>query len=280
MNLEIYRTDFLEVDKISSIKSHIEKIKYQQVDSIIKCEMDIDMTYRDIEFNECFISIPYKFELDIDAELEVFDIKINKIFVYVIEAKGISIEYELVLVYNDKSKKIEIIDEIDEKELLDDNVCENVKIVEEIKEENINDLTNDITDENIKTEEEISEEIKENQEKELEEKKGDNDIQEKIDKVKEEIEKDYEAKLASNLATREDSNIRIISTLNKKNEIDFLKFFDSKEEKYRVKTLICESEEELNDISKKYKISINDLLDGYDKNSKRVIFKINSSSSN
>lgn len=256
VNLDIYRTAFLEVEKISSVKSHIEKLKYQQCDNNIKCDMNIDMSYRDVEFNECFISIPYKFELEIDADLDVFDIKINKLFVYVIEAKGINVEFELSVLYNEESKPIEIIDE--------------VVVIEDSNEEIIIEEEN----ENIKTEEEISEEIK------LEQNIKEEDTKSEIEKVKEEISKDYEAKLKENLASRDDNNVKIISTNDKKSEVDFIRLFNSSEEKYRVKTLLCESEDELNDISKKYKVSINDLLKGYDKLSKRVIFKISTTASN
>lgn len=256
VNLDIYRTAFLEVEKISSVKSHIEKLKYQQCDNNIKCDMNIDMSYRDVEFNECFISIPYKFELEIDADLDVSDIKINKLFVYVIEAKGINVEFELSVLYNEDSKPIEIIDELE--------------VIEDSNEEIIIEEQND----NIKTEEEISQEIK------LEQNITQEDAKTEIEKVKEEISKDYEAKLKENLASRDDNNVKIISTSDKKSEVDFIRLFNSGEEKYRVKTLLCESEDELNDISKKYKVSINDLLKGYDKLSKRVIFKISTAASN
>lgn len=266
MNLEIYRTAFLEIDKISSVKSHIEKIRFQQVHGIIKCEMDIDMSYRDIDFNECFISIPYKFDLEIDEELEVMDIKLNKLYIYVIEAKGINIEYELDLSYNSISKPIEIIDDPKDDEL---DKCFN----DEMKtESNSNSVLND----NIKSEEEISIEIKEMQNTDI----SDEIIKEEIQKVKEEISKDYEAKLATNLASRDDKNIKIVSTISKNNTVDFLRLFNNNEDKFRIKTLFCESEEDLNEISKKYKVSISDLLKGYDKLSKRVIFKINNLSSN
>lgn len=246
MNLQINRTAFLDVEKISSIKSHIEKLKYEQDAQKLKCIMDIDMTYRDIDFNECFKSVPYEFELDIASNLEIEDVKINKLYIYVIEALGINIEYELELsciqLEENDAKEIELIPLASNSE----------QIIAE-------------SDDNIKTEEEINQEIKENQTIASEESKKE------IEKVKEEISKDYEAKLASNLASRD--NVKIVSTVDKKSDIDFIKLFNSNEAKFKIKTLLCDSEEELNEISKKYKISINDLLKGYDRESKRVIFK-------
>lgn len=247
MNLQINRTAFLDVEKISSIKSHIEKLKYEQDAQKLKCIMEIDMTYRDIDFNECFKSVPYEFELDIASNLEIEDIKINKLYIYVIEALGINIEYELELscqqLEGNDAKEIDLITTPSNSEQI---IAAN-------------------EDDNIKTEEEINQEIKDNQTKTSEESKKE------IEKVKEEISKDYEAKLASNLASRD--NVKIVSTVDKKSDIDFIKLFDSKEARFKIKTLLCDSEEELNDISKKYKISINDLLKGYDRESKRVIFK-------
>lgn len=98
-----------------------------------------------------------------------------------------------------------------------------------------------------------------------------NPNQKEIEKIKENISKDYENKLAESLQQRE--NV-IITTKASNSENDFLRFFDERLTSYfKIKTLECTSEKELNSISKEYNIPIEELIKGYDKINGKVIFK-------
>ncbi|MBE6137719.1 MAG: hypothetical protein E7176_04930 [Erysipelotrichaceae bacterium] len=224
MELEIVKNTFLEIEKISSLKGHIGKLvdnKYDGDDAIGTIEIDI--SYKDINGNECFKSMSFNYEIELD-DLNISDVKLKSSNVYVVEGRGISVDYVLSITY-----EASLDEEIDIISLeAEDEYVEEAKSIEEVLEE------------------------------------------EKIEKIKEDISKDYENKLADNLNQR----VSIVSTKNKESEIEFLRFFDEKESSYfHIKTLLCENEKELNSISKEYKISLNELLLGYDKANGKVTFR-------
>ena len=69
--------------------------------------------------------------------------------------------------------------------------------------------------------------------------------------------------------------INVIETKGRGNELDFLGFFDSNlSDYYKLKTIYNVDEKELNNISKEYNISIEELLKGYDRKNKCVIFEL------
>lgn len=224
MEIEIIKNLFLDIDKINNLKKYVYKLNNKIINNkSITADIELDISYRDIDDNECFKSIPFSIELDID-ELNVNDFMIKSINVFVVEAKGISLECLFSVSYSDITKEIEIIN------------------IDSPKKEEIVSVKNE-----------------EN---------------ESIEKIKADLAQDYENKLADNLKTR-DNNIAIISTKAKNNDVDFLRFFDENiSNYYSIKTLECNSEEKLNNIAKEYKISINTLLAGYDRENGKVTFKL------
>ena len=93
-----------------------------------------------------------------------------------------------------------------------------------------------------------------------------------VKKIKEDISSYYEEKLADQLESR---NNEVIITKSHNTTEDFLSFFDEKiSHKYSIITVFVEKEEDLNKISIKYKIPMNDLLKGYDKKESKVMFKL------
>ena len=92
-----------------------------------------------------------------------------------------------------------------------------------------------------------------------------------IEKIKEDLSKSYEDELKSNLNKRD---ISVSTTHTKNSELDFIKLFNSKENYYKIKTVECRNDKELNDISKKYNVSINTLIKGYDRQNGKVVFKL------
>lgn len=237
MELEIVKNAFLEIDKISTLKNHIDKLVKKEIDeNKINGGLEIDISYQDLSGNECFKSIPFTFEMELD-DILVDDISLKYVNVYVVEGQGISVDYTLTVVYNmEDAKEIEIIQLDDIESSPQEDAFE--KPIEEV---------------------------------ELEEKA------EQIEKIKENISKDYENKLADNLSKREENKIEIITSKGKENELDFLRFFDDSMASYfSVKTLLCPSEEMLNSIAKEYKVPMDDLLKGYDKANGKVTFRLTS----
>lgn len=101
-------------------------------------------------------------------------------------------------------------------------------------------------------------------------------FEEGIEKIKEDISKDYENKLIDSLNRNENKQIKIISSKDNRSELEFVNFFNFEERGYHlIKTLYCPNEEVLNDIAKKYQIEFNTLLRGYDRDNKKVTFRIN-----
>ncbi len=94
-----------------------------------------------------------------------------------------------------------------------------------------------------------------------------------IEKIKEDISKNYEDKLADSLATRKEN--KTITTKTHETESDFLTFFDEKvSPMYKLKCIYVGSEEDLDEIAKKYKVSMEKLLAGYDREHHKVVFKL------
>lgn len=235
MELLIENGCFIQIEKISSIQSYVHKLKDKSIkNGLAKGIIEIDISYRDNDNHECFKSIPYEISLDVDY-IRAIDFNLKKLNAFLIDNQGINIEYQIELSYeNDVLRDDDIIDEI---------IDNGDNIIEEIKEELI---------ENDK------EEILEDKSKE------------EIEKIKEDISKDYENKLAESLQKRE--NV-IITTKSSKNESDFLRFFDERVSTYfKIKTIECH-EHDLNNISKEYNVPIDELIKGYDKINGRVIFK-------
>lgn len=92
-----------------------------------------------------------------------------------------------------------------------------------------------------------------------------------LEEIKEDIEEYYEEKLATNLNR---NSSKVIATKSHATAESFLDFFDSKASYYKLKCLYVESETELNNIAKEYNVSIEKLLAGYDRESRKVIFSI------
>lgn len=96
------------------------------------------------------------------------------------------------------------------------------------------------------------------------------EIEEDYEQIKEDTKEFYEEILEKNLR----DNVEIISTKSNMDSESFLAFFDDNISYYRLKCLYVENESELNEISTKYNIKMDELLAGYDNVTKKVIFKI------
>ncbi len=221
MQLNLEKHNFCKLDGIANIKNHLEKLTNVIVDgSKASGNVEINISYNDFEGMECFKSLNFTFDLDLE-ELKILEVILGRTNVVVVEGQGIDINYELAINYLpalDKDVEIEVIDEsqIDFKP-------------EEPKEEN-----------------------------------------KSLDEIKEDIAEYYEEKLANNL----NRSNKVITTKGRETVESFLNFFDSKASYYKLKCLYVESETELNNIAKEYNVSMEKLLAGYDRESRKVIFSI------
>ncbi|MBQ3253299.1 MAG: hypothetical protein IJA65_01995 [Acholeplasmatales bacterium] len=238
MQIEIVKNKFLELNNISYMLGHLEKFSINNISgSKAICSIDINLSYKDINDQECFKSLPFDFDIDLE-ELKINNVSLKDTKIYIIERKGINIDYVLSVDY-ENDKEIEVVN------INDDNFKE--EIIEEIEDE---------IEDYIEKKGNITPEAKE----------------QIISKVKEEISKEYEEKLKEEMLERND--IAIIQTKTSANELDFLSFFDnSLSTKYKIKTIKCDTINDLNEISKQYNIPYKELLYGYDKENGRVVFK-------
>jgi hypothetical protein len=94
--------------------------------------------------------------------------------------------------------------------------------------------------------------------------------EEEIEHIKEETKEYYEEMLSKSLR----ENVKIISTETQNTHEEFLSFFDDNNSYFKLKCIHVESELEFNDISVRYGVSIEKLWAGYDRDNKKVIFKI------
>ncbi len=116
---------------------------------------------------------------------------------------------------------------------------------------------------------------------------------EKNEELKQEIKENYDTLLSESLEKRKEEQIEvveesvreeevsdskkieIISTMDNRNERSFLDFFDNTRNNFSViKKIAVNNEAYLNQISKDYNISIDDLYKKYDKENKCVVIKI------
>lgn len=243
------KNTFLEIEKINTLKRHIDKLVGKEISGgKASGSLEVDISYKDVDGNECFKSLPFDFDLEL-ADLSISDIVLKNVSVYVVEGRGISVDYYLTVLYNlEEAKEVEII-HLEE---------EPVPVIQPAAEE---------------TEEEPSKE--EDRPKPAEESDAQEEKEAEIEKIKEDISKDYENKLADNLGQRE-NKVAVITTKSSASDLNFLRFFDDTVGNYySIKTLACGSEEMLNTISKEYKIPLDTLLKGYDREHGKVTFKLN-----
>lgn len=224
------------------------------------------------------ISKSYFYEVSGIVGIKAHIEKINKLEIDNSLAKG---EIELNLSYSDNEgmECFKVINFpfdliLDELKIIDvnlANVC--VTLVEgQGVEVSYSLIVNYLTDVNESVEVEPIYEVEINNKEEVINEEVNNDNGDDLEKIKDDISKDYEEKLINKLNER---NNEVITTKNHVSEEDFLSFFDETyEKKYSIKSLYVEKEEDLNAISKEYKVPLKTLLAGYDKDNHKVMFKI------
>lgn len=108
MELEIEKTAFLDVDKIVTLKSHMENLVAKHYENdIYVCKMEINLTYLDTSNNECFKSLQIDISLD-DNLKNITDTYLNSVKMYVIDGRGVNVDYALKIICDD-SKEVEIV---------------------------------------------------------------------------------------------------------------------------------------------------------------------------
>ena len=99
MQLNIEKNNFCQLEGISNIKNHLEKLSNVVVnDSKATGNVEINVSYNDFEGLECFKSLDFPFELDLES-LKILEVLIGHVNVYLVEGQGLDINYELVINY-------------------------------------------------------------------------------------------------------------------------------------------------------------------------------------
>lgn len=223
MQLNIEKNNFCKLEGISNIKNHLEKLNNVVVnESKATGNVEINVSYNDYEGLECFKSLDFPFELDLDS-LKILEVLIGHVNVYLVEGQGLDINYELVVNYLplEQAEEIKVIEEKDVE------ILQEPKPVEQAPQEN-------------------------------------------LEQLKEDMMEYYEDKLASNLSRGD----KVIATKTHESVDSFLNFFDSKQGYYKLKCLYVETEQELETIAKEYNVKLEVLLAGYDRQSHKVLFRI------
>ncbi|MDE6660990.1 MAG: hypothetical protein K2J93_04160 [Anaeroplasmataceae bacterium] len=99
MQLNIEKNNFCQLEGISNIKNHLEKLSNVVVnDSKATGNVEINVSYNDFEGLECFKSLDFPFELDLES-LKILEVLIGHVNVYLVEGQGLDINYELIINY-------------------------------------------------------------------------------------------------------------------------------------------------------------------------------------
>lgn len=138
LELEIKKSIFLELENISYILSYLDKLVIDEIiEGTAKCSIDIDISYKDINEQECFKSLPFDFRLELDG-IKIDSITLEDLKLYIVDRKGVNVEYILKVIH-DESKEIEIIEVKNQ----DDDI---VKIKEDISKEYEEKLHNELNE--------------------------------------------------------------------------------------------------------------------------------------
>ena len=115
MQFNIEKHNFCQLEGISNIKNHLEKIKGLTIkDSKATGILEMNLSYLDIEGMECFKSMDFPFDLDLDM-LKILDVVVGRVEVYQVEGQGLDINYELVINFLpvEEAEEIKVIEEKD-----------------------------------------------------------------------------------------------------------------------------------------------------------------------
>lgn len=133
MQLNIEKNNFCQLEGISNIKNHLEKLNDVVInESKAKGMVEINVSYNDFEGLECFKSLEYPFELDLDS-LKILEVLLGHVDVFLVEGQGLDIRYELIVNYV-LLEAVEEVKVIEEKDIEILPKPEEAKSLEEIKE--------------------------------------------------------------------------------------------------------------------------------------------------
>ena len=138
MQFNIEKHNFCQLEGISNIKNHLEKIKGLTIkDSKATGILEMNLSYLDIEGMECFKSMDFPFDLDLDM-LKILDVVVGRVEVYQVEGQGLDINYELVINFLpvEEAEEIKVIEEKD--------IEVEEEPVKEVKEEKLEQIKEDM----------------------------------------------------------------------------------------------------------------------------------------
>lgn len=134
MQLNIEKNNFCQLEGISNIKNHLEKLGDVTLQgSKATGNVEMSISYNDYEGLECFKSLEFPFELDLDS-LKILEVLIGHVSVYLVEGQGLDITYELVINYLpvEQAEEIKVIEEkdievIEEPQIIEEQNLEKIK---------------------------------------------------------------------------------------------------------------------------------------------------------
>ena len=138
MQFNIEKHNFFFFFFIYNIKNHLEKIKGLTIkDSKATGILEMNLSYLDIEGMECFKSMDFPFDLDLDM-LKILDVVVGRVEVYQVEGQGLDINYELVINFLpvEEAEEIKVIEEKD--------IEVEEEPVKEVKEEKLEQIKEDM----------------------------------------------------------------------------------------------------------------------------------------
>lgn len=243
MIYEINEQEFHAIPRISTIKSYHYQFLEQEIHgTVLSAILQIDLTYYNFDYKEFYTGISLPIELNF-SDKKLNDLSIRSIQLDVVEGQGIQCHYTLVI----DAESLETADCLSAEELhqAKEILKENY---EDLLEANLDKRVDDYEEEVVACEEEVDE-LEEEARDELCEEEAINPI----------IIVEEPAKQAMKL--QEDTTIHPFN-------------FSHLQQSYQsVKIVYITDEKELNKLSVKYQVPLDELYASWDKNTQRVMIK-------
>lgn len=132
MQLKIEKNTFCQLEGISNIKNHLEKLSQVTIEnSKANGTVEMNVSYNDYEGLECFKTLEFPFDIDLDS-LKILEVFVGHVSVFLVEGQGLDVQYELVIDYLPIEEPVEEVKIIEEKDI---EIIDSKTSLEQIKED-------------------------------------------------------------------------------------------------------------------------------------------------
>ena len=226
MYINIFEEKFIDVSNILSTKTYMKRLSNYRLDNDSLCgSVLIDLSYFDINMEENFKLLELPYAIVLKDDMKLNSVSLGDLELEVVDQKGVNIRFNLIVDYDNY-------EDVEFEEIIDSEVIPvpliKVNVINETKDEEKEDIT-------------LEDEINSN--------------------LKESIMNEYDMMLNDSLNDRE----VILTTDDKRDESEFIQFFNNFEAKYLKISKIQIRPEDLDEYLNKNGLTKENIKDNYDK---------------